>query len=274
MKPNRTLVVRLLCVYALLLIPAVARAQFAATPFADPATGERYHVESALQFWNPEPNLKVSSESLGIIGSEIDAKSDLGIQQKRLMELRFVLRPARKHKFRIAYLPMNYTATNSVHRDFTFNGIRYGVNLPVKTEFKWDTWMLGYEYDFVYRDRFFAGMVLQAKLTNVQVNLQAPIGSDFVIAKAPIPNIGGIVRFYAAPNISITGELDGAKVPESINEDYKAHYWDFDLYGTVNFNDYAGVQVGWRSIDVAYLVKKDQGTFEMKGLYFGGVVRY
>jgi hypothetical protein len=49
---------------------------------------------------------------------------------------------------------------------------------------------------------------------------------------------------------------------------------DFDLYGTVNFNEYAGVQLGYRNLDVNYLIKKDQGTFTMKGLYFGGVVRY
>ena len=32
--------------------------------------------------------------------------TDLGIQRKRIGELRFVLRPGRKHKFRINYLPM------------------------------------------------------------------------------------------------------------------------------------------------------------------------
>ena len=44
--------------------------------------------------------------------------------------------------------------------------------------------------------------------------------------------------------------------------------------GTVNFNNYAGVQLGVRSLDVGYTIKKDQGSFKMKGLYFGGVVRY
>ena len=108
----------------------------------------------------------------------------------------------------------------------------------------------------------------------MEVNLASPIGSDFVMAKAPIPNIGGIARVYVVPNISITGELVGMKIPDSVSPDYKAHYVDFDLYGTVNFNKYVGAQVGYRSLDVGYLIKKDQGSFKMKGLYFGGVVRY
>lgn len=258
----------------IVLVPSIAAAQFTPTPFSDPATGERYHIEVAGELWNPPVHLRVASEQFGQLGTEIDAVTDLGIQQKRLKELRIVARPARKHKFRVNYLPMGYSAQSSIHRDFTFNGIRYGLNLPITTELSWNTWLLGYEYDFLYRDRWFVGFVAQAKLTDVEVNLTAPIGSDFVRAQAPIPNIGGIARVYIVPNISVTGELVGFKIPETTNTDFAAHYFDFDLYGTVNFNDYAGAQLGYRSLDVGYLVDKDHGAFKMRGIYFGGVLRY
>ena len=272
----RTLAIGVFGLYVLLSTPATAHAQFGATPFSDPATGERYRVEAAAALWNPSPNLEVASESLGIIGTTINAVTDLGIQQKRIGELRFVLRPGQKHKFRINYLPMSYNAVSTVHRDFTFNGIRYGVNLPVTTDLTWKTWLLGYEYDFLYRDRWFVGFVAQLKATDVQVNLQAPIGTDFVRAQAPIPTLGGIARGYVAPNISITGELVACcfNIPESISDNYRAHYFDFDLYGTVNFNDYVGAQLGYRSLDLGYVIDKDLGAFKMKGIYFGGVVRY
>lgn len=274
MTSIRMLAMGPLFLYALLTLPSTAHAQFAATPFSDPATGERYHIEAALSFWNPPPDLKIASEQFGQAGTRIDAVTDLGIERKYFKELRLVLRPARKHKFRINYLPMTYSGVSSVHRDFVFNGIRYNVNLPVTSELAWKTWLVGYEYDFVYRDRFFVGFVAQAKITDVQVNLTAPIGSDFVHAKAPIPNFGGIARVYVAPNISITGEMVGIKIPDSIDEDYKAHYFDFDLYGTVNFTNNVGAQVGYRRLTVFYKVDTDQGDLQMKGLYFGGVVRF
>jgi hypothetical protein len=251
----RTRALGLLFMYAVLL-PSRTDAQFAATPFSDPATGERYHVEAALAFGNPDPHFLIASESLpGILGTTIDAVADLGITRHRINEFRFVLRPARKHKFRINYLPMSYSAQATVRREFIFNGIRYGLNLPVQTELSWKTWAIGYEYDFLYRDRWFVGFVMQAKLTD-------------------IPTFGGIARVYVVPNISITGELVGLKIPDSIDERYRAHYFDFDLYGTVNFNDYVGAQVGYRSLDLGYLIEGDLGDFKAKGLYFGGVVRY
>ena len=270
----RTLALGLLFMYAVLL-PARADAQFAATPFSDPATGERYHIEAAIAFWNPEPHFLIASESLpGIVGTTIDAVADLGIAQKRINEFRLVLRPARKHKFRLDYLPMSYSAQSTVKRQFIFNGIQYNLNLPIQTELSWKTWHIAYEYDFLYRDRWFVGLVLQAKATDIQASLTAPIGTEFARAQAPIPAIGGIARVYVVPNISITGEFVGFKIPESIDERYQAHYFDFDLYGTVNFNDYVGAQVGYRRLDLGYIFELDHGDFKAKGIYFGGVVRY
>ena len=269
----RLLALGLFVTYAVLL-PARAHAQFTATPFSDPATGERYHIEAAGAFWNPDPHFLIRSEALGIAGSTIDAVTDLGITKQRVNEFRLVLRPGRKHKFRLDYLPMSYSASSTVKRAFVFNGVRFNLNLPVQTQLSWKTWHLGYEYDFLYRDRWFVGFVLQVKATDIQANLTAPIGTEFARAQAPIPALGGIARVYVVPNISITGELVGFKIPEGIDERYQAHYFDFDLYGTVNFNDYVGAQVGFRSLDLGYIFEADHGDFKAKGLYFGGVVRY
>lgn len=260
--------------YMLLLSPAAAIAQYGAKPFSDPAPGERYHFEVAGELWNPPPVLTVASESLGLAGTQIDAATDLGLTRHWLFEFRGVLRPAKKHKFKISHLPMNYTAQSTVRREFIFNGQRFGLNLPVTTDFEWTTWLVAYEYDFLYKDSWFVGFTLNSKFTKTQVNLKSPLANEFALAQAPIPTIGGVARVYVVPSVSITADINGIKIPNSVNPDYNAHYFDFDLYGTVNFNRYAGAQVGFRNIDVGYRFKKDEGTFKMKGLYFGGVVRY
>jgi hypothetical protein len=269
----RRIVIGPLAMYALLLMPMRADAQFTATPFSDPATGERYHIEAAVAFWNPPPDFSIASESLGQSGTRIDAVTDLGIDQKRISELRIVLRPGRKHKFRVNYLPMNYTASATVNREFVFNGIRYNLNIPVSTELSWKTWQLGYEYDFISRDRWFVGFVIQAKATDISATLTAPVGTEFTRVQAPVPTLGGIARVYVVPNISITGEFLGFRIPD-VDDRYQTHYFDFDLYGTVNFNDYVGAQIGFRRLDLGYVIEEDSGDFKAKGIYFGGVVRY
>jgi len=249
-----------------------ARAQF---PSAGPAvTGEDYHVEFSFNFWGPTPEAVISSEALGIIGSEVDLVSDLGIEKQRLSDLRLVLRPAKKHRFRINYLPMNYDASTTITREFIFNGLRYRPGLPVQTTAQFKAWRFGYEYDFLYRERGFLGVLFDVKYTDVNVGLLSPIGDEYTKAVAPLPTIGAVGRVYAARNVALNGEISYFKIPESASEDYKGRYMDFDVYATYNPHRNVGVQLGYRSIDVFYNAKADTGSLTFKGLYFGGTARF
>jgi hypothetical protein len=262
----------LLAFAALALIPRPAAAQYGAKIESTRPTGETYHVEISGGLWNPTPNILVQSEQLGIIGSEIDGVADLGFEKTNFTGFAVVLRPATKHKFRVQYTPIKYSAETVFRRDIIFNGIRYRVGLPVSSELKWDTWRFGYEWDFVYTDRGFAGLLVDVRATQAEVRLESLVANEFVRAQAPIPAIGGIGRFYVVPNVSATFELSFLKAPEIENSN--ATYIDWDLYGTVNFNDHFGAQVGYRSLDVTYTIEDDFGDMVLRGLYFNGVVRF
>jgi hypothetical protein len=259
---------------AILVWSGPAAAQYRPAP--RPAVGDDYHIEAALAWWSPEPKLIVSSESLGIPGDEVDLVNDLGVEKKRLRELRLVLRPAPKHKFRINYLPIKYEAEARVQREFVFNALRYRINLPVNTEADLTTWRFGYEYDFISRSRGFVGVLFDLKYTNVDVVLDSPIGREFTSQVAPIPTIGVVGRGYVHPSVSITGEVSFFKVPENLGEQLngEGRYLDYDFYGTFNLNRNVGAQLGLRSIDVQYTKDLDAGTLNFKGWYFGGVIRY
>lgn len=252
-------------------LPALAQY----SPPMETAVGEDYHVEASYGWWNATPGLIVNSESLGILGTDVDLVEDLGITKKNLGRLNVVLRPATKHKFRFEYLPVEYlTDSVTLRREFIFNGQRYRVGLPVSTTAQYNTFRFGYEYDFIYRSRGFAGVLLDAKYTDVRVELLSPIGEEFTTAVAPIPTIGFVGRGYVAKNVAIGGEVSFFRVPDNLSEEYDGEYTDFDFYGTVNFTNNVGATVGYRSLDVFYRANSDQGSLTFKGLYFTGVVRF
>jgi hypothetical protein len=269
----------LLIVTLSLVAAAPARAQYTPRTLDDPATGEKYHVEFSVGLWNPSATMTISSEALGIIGTDIDFKKDLGLTDQRFGEFHLVLRPAKKHKFRFELIPIKFEQESVLKRDIVFQGQRYKVGLPVNSQLNWKAYRFGYEYDFISRNRGFLGFVLDAKYTDVQASLQSPIDYESLHAQAPIPTIGGIGRVYVASNIALTGEFTTFTIPDRVSEDYKGHFVDFDVYGTVNFVNNFGVQAGYRSFDVGYNIRKasvttDAGTFVLKGLYFNGVVRF
>jgi hypothetical protein len=270
---TRRLYLALAAAFALAATPASA--QFAPRTLNDPATGEQFHVEGFAGLWKPTDTMSISSESLGIVGSAIDFKKDLGFKDETFSEVRLVGRPARKHKFRFHYIPIKFDQPNFVlTRNITFNGQLYRVGLPVESHFFWKAYRLAYEYDFITRNRGFGGVIFDAKYTDVSASLRTSVLNESIHAKAPVPTIGGIVRVYPVPNISITGEVTGIKIPDSVSKDYKAHYADVDIYGTLNFTNNVGVQGGYRSFDVGYKVDQDLGSFVLRGIYFGLVARY
>jgi hypothetical protein len=261
-------------VVVFVLWSAPARAQFQPRPIADPATGERYHVEAAAGFWFPTADISIASEALGIPGSTIDFKKDLGLTDQHFPEVHLELRPATRHKFRLQYIPIQYEQTGTLTREIVFNGQLYRLGLPVSSTLDWKAYRIGYEYDFLSHDRWFTGFVLDFKYTEVTATLASTIVTQFTQAKAPIPAIGGIFRYYPVPNISITGEVSGFSLPEKLIQDANGHYLDVNVYGTLNFTNYVGVQVGYRAFDVGYAVKTDSGSFTLQGVFLGIVARY
>jgi hypothetical protein len=259
---------------ALCCVASPAAAQYKPRAVDDPATGEKYHIEASAALWLPSADIVISSEQLGITGSQINVKRDLGLTDQRFPAFTVELRPARSHKFRLDYIPVTYTQTTTLNQDIVFNGIRYRLGLPVNSTLDWKTYQIGYEYDFVVKNWGFVGFDLQAKYTDVQVSLASPIASEFARARGPIPAIGGVARYYFVPNFAVTGAISAFKIPDSIDSRYNAHYIDLDIYGTLNFTNNIGVKGGYRSRDVGYLIKSDTGSFTLKGIYFGAVVRY
>ena len=255
---------------AVVLVASPARAQYRPRPLNDPATGEKYHIEAGVGLWYPTAEIGISSTQFNLVGTNVNFKNDLGLTDQRFPEFQLVLRPTKGAKFRFQYIPIKYDQSATLSRPIVFNGQRFNVGQAVNSTLDWKAYRFGFEYDFVVKNRGFAGFIVEAKYTDVR----AALATEFARARAPIPAIGGIARGYVLPNISITADITGFKLPDTIVKGSSGHYVDVDVYGTLNFTNNIGAQVGYRSFDVGYIVQTDTGNLTLKGLYFGAVARF
>ena len=233
--------------------------------------GENYHVEASFSLWRPDTHIVVTSESLGIPGTAIDAVDDLGFENPTLPDFKVTLRATPRFKLRFGYTPIKYTAQATLERNIIFNGQLYSVGLPVDTELEWHAFRGGLQFDVVSVDRGFLGFIVEAKFTNFRMDLASPLVSEFTDVKAPIPTVGGIGRVYVADNFAITGELTGISL--TIDED-EGRYFDFDLNGAYYFNRNVGAHFGYRRLSVHYGIDLDTGDMKLGGIYFGAVGRF
>ena len=260
------------CLAVLLTRASPAAAQFG--PPADLPMGEDYHVEILGGMWTPTPDITIASDAFGLAGTDIDFVNDLGIGAQRFGELRLRLRPGRKHRLRIDYVPIRYSAESVVERRLVFRGIAYSVGLPVTSTITWDAWRLGYEYDIVHRTHGYFGIIVEAKYTDVEATLDSAFGREFARARAPIPAIGGVVRIYPVPVLGITAEVTGFRLPEGLDANSRGEYVDVDVYGVLNFTEQLGAQIGYRSLDLSYAFEEDSGALKLDGVYVAALIRF
>ena len=258
---------------ALVLSASPAFAQRGSREQSRPILGERYHIEVGTSWWNPALFGVISSDDLQVIGSQIDFERDLGYTQTRFKDLRFVVRPSTKHRLRVQYTPIEYTASTTFTRDITFNGTTFPVSLPIASTFAWRVWRTGYEYDFLYRPQGFLGVLGEARFIDMTAELTSAFQSELVQAKAVVPAVGIYGRAYVLPDVAINFEVSGFKVPE-IDGKYSGTYLDWDLHGTVNITNNLGVQIGWRKASTFLTIDSDTGDLKFKGIWFGFAVRY
>jgi hypothetical protein len=269
---------------ALRPMPASAqRSTFPQKPQDDNrAIGERYHIEGGISFWNPTVAGLVSSEQFGYVGSNIDFVTDLGYIQTRFRELKLILRPAKKHRFRIQYTPIDYLGDTSFKRNIVFNGVVFPLAVPVQSELGWKVLRLGYEYDFIYLPRGFVGVLFDARYTKFTASLSSPIPcssssnepcKQFMLARAPLPAIGIVGRGYVTREVALNFELSGLKLP-NVDPKYAANYYDWNISGTVNLTNNVGFDIGWRRITTFLAIDKDMGDVKFQGMWFGASLRY
>jgi hypothetical protein len=258
--------------FALLVCAAPARAQFTVPPPVAP--GEDYHVEIGAVFWSPDPALVIGGDGLSALGDEVDFVGEFGIPRKRFTGFRGTLKLARKHKLRFEYIPFKYEEETTIQRRIVFGGQVFDIGIPAAADVEWRLWRAGYEWDFVSAQSGFLGLIAELKHSTVTAQIDSPFATAIVDSTAPIPAIGIIGRGYFTEDFSVTGEFTGFRMLDALSEEFDAEYWEWDVYATANFGRNLGVQGGYRSIDAEYLGESDLGRLEMKGWYFGGVLRF
>ena len=216
------------------------------TPTSERATGENYHVEVGGYFWNPTPTSRSRAElRSGIVGDLIDFVEDLGIEKTNFRQLKVVLRPATKHKFRFEYTPIKYEQPDGTASPEP----RLQRHLQPRAAGLDDAQMERLSLRLRVRLHLSRPRVLRdparGEVHRRRGDARERHRREFVRARAPIPAIGAIGRVYVAPE-----HLDHRRVRRlqaaRVGRGLRGKFFDFDIYGTVNLTDHFGGQVGYR----------------------------
>ena len=142
---------------------------------------------------------------------------------------------------------------------------------------KWKAYRFGYEWDFVYQEPRLRRPDPGREIHRHQRDAHRRDGrrrAQFTHAQAPIPPSASSAAATSSPTSRSPASSARSSCPSEAlsSDDYSAGYYDFDLYGTVNFTDHFGAQAGLPL--VRRVLQSEEGhrhAASMTASYFGGL---
>ena len=265
-----------------LFVSTQADAQFRPPEAAAP--GEDFHVELGLMLWKPTPGIVIGSDSLrSVSATGVDLVQQFDIADERFKEFRGVLQGG-KTKLRVSHVNLLYNEAATLQQALVVGGRPFNVAATATADLQWELWKVGYERDFVKTGRGFLGFIAEMNFNHVVADLSATsqgfTASSLTDKKVPFPALGAVARVYPHRNVGVTVEWTGFKMPGFIanrltdTDNGAAHMKNFDVSVTGSITRYFGIQGGYRSMTADYTLDTDTGDFEMKGPYFGALIRF
>jgi hypothetical protein len=179
-----------------------------------PAAAQEAQFELEGRYWLSDFSAEARWTDNGQ-GTDINLKTDLGLENKGLPGGRFVLAFNPQNRLWFAYIPVTYRSDTRLRRTVEFGGEVYEVGTRVLTDLKMHYLRLGWAYQFIDMEggRFKAGTLVELKGVRGEVALAAPELADPIDNAwsfyAVLPTFGVVLDVYPVPFLHLFAEVSG-----------------------------------------------------------------
>ena len=146
-------------------------------------------------YWWPDFSADVRVDSNSIVGTSINAKDDLGMDDESYPSVE-IFTGLGNHHLSLMYTKANYAGDKNVTKDITFNGRTYTQSTSVQSDFEFQMIDFEYQYDVLDLKNALAGFSLGiiGKIKYIQGKTRlraATLGYDeSETFKVPVPMLG------------------------------------------------------------------------------------
>lgn len=254
---TRSRAVRLVGLF-LLALPGAALAQELAPP-------EQYHLRLEYSRWSPALDSEFQNGSGERPGTLIDARDDLGVEDKKTFEARGAIQLKPGHKIRVGYTRLDYDGdVQHARRPFLYENTFYRKDSRIVSSLKGAYYAADYEFDLLKGRWGHLGGLVGAKVFDVDTVIVAPAEGkrDTSTQRAPIPVVGASMRFYVG-RLSLGGEVSGLSLGK------RGHLYEAGASGRFHFTERLAVGGGYRRLELRGEDEPDLIRLRLGGAHFG-----
>jgi hypothetical protein len=113
-----------------------------------PEEKSRPTIELEVRYWFPELSGSVKAVSADV-GSGVDYKDDLGLEDEGIPEGRITWYPGSNHRVRLSYFQVGYEGDNRLEKTITFRGREFTVGTTIESTADIKDLKLGWAWQFI-----------------------------------------------------------------------------------------------------------------------------
>ncbi len=187
-----------------------------------PLSSLAFEIGARGYYWFPSLDGKIRVDEANSIGTTIDFKDDLGIEDEDYPSGEVFVGLGRHH-LSLTYTNIDYSGSNTLTRTIVFKGETYTIGELVTSSIEYQMIDFHYQYDFLNLENVMAGFslggVLQVKYLDGEVSLKNTFDEkeDFTI---PIPMVGLNLHIGLISDI-LEARLRGTAMSYSGNTTYE-----------------------------------------------------
>jgi hypothetical protein len=186
----------LLAVAAFLLLIGIGDALAQERPaWRDDPLGSQFVLGVGL--FGPRLDTKVRLDSsTGLIGTEIDFESTLGMDDNDLLPLVLgYYRVAKKHRINFQYFRLDRHGNSVSDAPIRFGDVIFPANLPLSSFFNVDVYSFGYSYSLIHDEKKELAFNVGLQFQDIEMGIAGNLGPGFIREDAdvvaPLPTFGG-----------------------------------------------------------------------------------
>ncbi len=240
-------------------------------------------VEFEGRYWMPELAAKARVEESNI-GTDVNLKTDLGLEDENFPEGRFIWNTGPNSKLRFFYTQAKFEGDKAITRSIDFDGKTYTAGAQVSSKLDLQYFGIGWIWEFinVSEGKIKAGTILEVKGVAGKSALDAPSlalsESEEFLAGLPT---GGLVfeinPFKAVKpydkkeiwkNFGFYGEIAGMSAGK--------YGYFFDTEAGVKFDlcKYSSITGGYRLVSLKAKDSPDYAKIELKGPFVSAAIKF
>ena len=236
-------------------------------------------LQLRADYWINELSAEVKVTSGILLGTTIDAFDTLGMDVHHQTIIPVIGSYAR-FGFRLEFWRNIYEGEKNLDEPIIFNGTVYPVGDHLESKFTIDN----------YDARLFIDILPQKKLDlypmagirykryEIWLNDLTTGDTDNEILHAPMPYVGGGIRFNISQYVSFGGEVGAMNITFSDYDLQLSDFMDFQAYAEIRLTPMFAIVGGFRYLTFRISAKKDDVDYsmkeEMQGMFVGAALTF